>query len=261
MQQANRPPRDSCYFARMKREWVQIVIAVAVIMTAGAVFRVAENPTAIGSLGEWVSGLGAILAAMVALWIADDQRRQANAQFAEERRHATEMANDERRYREALARAERERIEEERRLSDYKGGMWLIRTVAPGIRYLNTYSATIVEQKNLHKEFCEQILSSVHIRHVRSALVSLGPSFFHDPKLQALLNVYVSSWNSHMQGIEQLKRDLDWDDDSIVDMVEVGSLKDTTNALVREIISLSPYSGEREFKVGKDGWAEHIAPF
>lgn len=56
---------------------VRFAAALAVSLTAGAVICAAEMRGNIGSLGEWVSGLASALAAICALYIAENEARRA----------------------------------------------------------------------------------------------------------------------------------------------------------------------------------------
>lgn len=244
----------------MKKEWVQIAIALAVMLTAGAVIRVAENPTALGSLGEWVSGLGAILAAIVALWIADEQRRQANEQFAEERRHATEMANDERRYQEALARAERKRIEDDLRKADYKTGLWFIRSAKEGIRTVVHFSDIVIESPDSVKEYVAFILSSRDVKFFSTLVSGLGPSVFNDINLQSLSALFTNVWNVHLSALDALAEMEGLDDEQIRMMIDYSSLKSNINTLVAAVISVGPESSKNVPSVNAGGWSTFIFP-
>lgn len=244
----------------MKKEMVQIVIALAVIMTAAAVFRVAEDPVALGSLGEWVSGLGAILAAVIALWIADDQRRQATAQFAEERRHATEMANDERRYNEALARAERNREEVERRRRDYQTGVWIFRNVSTGVRLLVDFSDKIIEDPSKRKAFSSIIISNRSVASASRILEALGPQSFSDPKLSSNAARLLSLWNVHLFAVEWVNSSNSIKEHQVVGALRYDAFQDHLNAMISMLRELDPDGPRDGDHIGSNGWSTWIYP-
>lgn len=62
------------------------VVGIPIVFTAGAItaltFALEANPadafkTVLGSVGDWVSGLGALAAAAIAVYLADQQRRDS----------------------------------------------------------------------------------------------------------------------------------------------------------------------------------------
>jgi len=239
---------------------VQIVVALAVIMTAGAVIRVAESPATLGSLGEWVSGLGAILAAMVALWIADDQRRQANAQFAEERRHATEMANDERRYQEALARAERDRTLQEQRSADYKAGVWVLRSIGSGMRLMIDFTDQIIADPSKRTQFANIILSSRATIASSRIFESLGPASFNDSDINVTASQLSSLWSIHLFALEWVGQSTTISDDLVINIIDYTLFKSAMNSMVKKVVALAPEGVVAHESIGENGWSTWIYP-
>lgn len=220
----------------MKKEWVQVFIAIAVVVTAGAVFRVADAPAQLGSLGEWVSGIGSFMAAGIALWIADSQRSHASEQFSQERLHAAEMAAEERRfasealveerrYQETLARMEREEGVLREKRSDLRSAQWLLDNISPGIRNYLHYSKSVERDPQNYKTYVSSLLSNKTIIHASNVLNSVTFSTFSDYRIHRGLSQVIWSWNIHLNAVESLLKDLDWNAEEVNDMMSLDNMK------------------------------------
>lgn len=75
----------------MTREWAQFWVAMAVMAVAASATWMAARGLNVGSLGEWVSGIGALAAAAVALWVAHSQGADAKAAEARADRRAERL--------------------------------------------------------------------------------------------------------------------------------------------------------------------------
>jgi len=98
--------------------WVTGFVAVAVIGTAAVVYTATGTKWSIGSLGEWVSGLGSLGAVIVAVVVAGRQHGLAQTQFREEREHAAAMVAEAHRYQIELLDLQRRQVEDARRAAD-----------------------------------------------------------------------------------------------------------------------------------------------
>jgi hypothetical protein len=235
----------------MKKEWVQVFIAIAVALTAGAVIRVADVPAQLGSLGEWVSGIGSFMAAGLALWIADSQRRHAIEQFAQERAHAAEMAAEERRiaaesvmeerrYQETLMRMDQEDDARRKKSEDHRTAHWMMSNIGPAVRTIISYSNSTDKSPHLYKHFCKMILDSKTVIHADLSLSKIGFNSFHYNETSFEAAEFIRSWNVKIGAFHSLSSDTEWGLDKIKPMMDLKSLKMSTQRFVAHIIMIDP---------------------
>lgn len=255
----------------MKKEWVQVFIAIAVALAAGAVIRVADTPAQLGSLGEWVSGIGSFMAAGIALWIADTQRRHANEQFSQERLHAAEMAAEERRfasealveerrYQETLARMEREEAVLRGKRSDLRSAQWILDNISPGIRNYLHYSKSAERNPENYKAYVSSLLSNKTIIHASNVLNSVTFSTFSDYRIHRGLSHVIWSWNIHLSSVESLLKDLNWTAEDVNKMMLLDNMRDACSSFYYATLVIAsetdPISEEVQREV--DVWIDDV---
>ncbi|MFK0298464.1 hypothetical protein ACIQTU_04510 [Brevundimonas sp. NPDC090276] len=186
----------------MKKEWVQIVVAVAVITTTGAAIVFVERGIDIGTLGEWVSGLGSIGAVAIALWIAESQRKHATQQFSDERDHANKAVEEDRRYQAKLASMSSENEEKQRRESQFRRVNWVASHVGGGIHYAKSMLTEIKNNTVRSEDIAKFALRSRAFSLASQTLSTVGPDTFDDYELSSSANNVVSAWLNISQPFE-----------------------------------------------------------
>lgn len=206
----------------MNANTVKFGIALAIAASAGLVAFLTERGWEIGSVGEWIGGIGSILAAVVALWIADGQRRHATDQFREERDHAVAAVAEDRRYQEALAQMAEEDRQRRRREEDQQAAEWIMANLMPAFRVAHIFKSAIIETPKSHKILAKQGLVSAQFAYADSISSQIMPSTFHLSRLTRSTAGFCHDWNITRSIFQTLNGDVEWTEEQIASLA--GSL-------------------------------------
>lgn len=186
----------------MKKEWVQVVVAVAVASSTGAAVVFVERGIDVGTLGEWVSGLGSIGAVAIALWIAESQRKHATQQFSDERDHATKTVEEDRRYQAKLADMAKTHEAKQRIESQFRRVNWVASHVGAGVHCAKTMLLEFKNNAERAEDIAKFALRSRAFSLASQTLGTVGPDTFDDYEISSAANNVVSAWLNISQPFE-----------------------------------------------------------
>lgn len=187
----------------MTREWAQFWTAAAVAFVSGTTAFLASIGWNVGSMGEWISGVGALAAVIVALRTADRQRQHAAEMLEQERAHSASSLAEERRYQETLAKMAEEEAVRARAAEQYHWVNWIASHVGAG---LFAAASALKEMEQCDDDQARKIANGLLTTHAFAlasrTLDRVGPATFSSYVLTLQLNDVLSMWLNIAQPVQ-----------------------------------------------------------
>jgi hypothetical protein len=170
------------------------MVAIATVATCLLVYWAAKPSWSVGSMGEWISGLGSFGAVIVAVVVAGRQQALARAQFQDERDHMADTIAEERRYQERLQSMEHSARKAAQADEDFRTANYILRRLSSGMEVATSVMPHIQATPADCNHRAQIVLDTKAFRAAEEAAALYGPHTFKSDRLSRAFDIIVHVW-------------------------------------------------------------------